>query len=138
MGDLKDVLDPALSSTKRPKTHVRGRELRSAAPAIDAFACNEVRMLISMMAYQLMHIARRAMARATGTGWSLRERILRAGAQLIISARRMTLTISPVVAGFWAILWPEIMALQWAADPWARDPLPTSRLADPPTGGLNA
>ena len=64
MGELKDVLDPSLSSTNRPKTHVRGRKPRSAAPAIDAFACNEVRMLISMMAYQLMHIARRAMARA--------------------------------------------------------------------------
>ena len=47
------------------------------------------------MAYQLMHVARRAMARATGTGWSLRrlrERFLRDGARLIISARRMTLT----------------------------------------------
>ena len=120
MGELKDVLDPALSSTNRPKTHVRGRKPRSATPAIDAFACNEVRMLISMMAYQLMHIARRAMARATGTGWSLRrlrERVLRAGARLIISARRMTLTLSTAAAGFWALLWPEIMALQWAADP---------------------
>lgn len=120
MGELKDALDPALSSTNRPKTYVRGRKPRSAAPAIDAFACNEVRMLISMMAYQLMHIARRAMARATGTGWSLRrlrERVLRAGARLIISARRMTLTLSTAAAGFWAILWPEITALQWAADP---------------------
>ena len=120
MGELKDVLAPALSSTNRPKTHVRGRKLRSTTPAIDAFACNEVRMLISMMAYQLMHIARRAMARATGTGWSLRrlrERVLRAGARLIISARRMTLTLSTAAAGFWAILWPEVMALKWAADP---------------------
>jgi len=115
MGELKDVLDPALSSTNRPKTHVRGRKPRSTTPAIDAFACNEVRMLISMMAYQLMHNARRAMARATGTGWSLRrlrERVLRAGARLIISARRMTLTLSTAAAGFWALLWPEIMALQ--------------------------
>ena len=72
------------------------------------------------MAYQAMHIARRAMARATGTGWSLRrlrERVLRAGARLIISGRRMTLTLSAAAAGFWATLWPEITALQWAADP---------------------
>jgi hypothetical protein len=120
MGELKDALAPALSSTNRPKTHVRGRKPRSAAPAINAFACNEVRMLISMTSYQLMNIARRAMARATGTGWSLRclrERVLRAGARLIISARRMTLTLSTAAAGFWAILWPEITAMQWAADP---------------------
>ena len=120
MGELKDVLAPALSSNNRPKTHVRGRKPRSKTPAVDAFACNEVRMLISLMAYQVMHIARRAMARATGTGWSLRrlrERVLRAGARLIISARRMTLTLSTAAAGFWAILWPQITALQWAADP---------------------
>ncbi len=83
MGVLKDVLAPALSSSNRPKTHVRGRKLRSPAPAVDAFACNEVRMLISLMACQLMHIACRAMARATGTGWSLRrlrERVPRAAA----------------------------------------------------------
>lgn len=67
-----------------------------------------------------MHIARRAMARATNTGWSLRrlrERVLHAGARLIISARRTTLPLSTAAAGFWAILWPEIMTLQWAADP---------------------
>jgi len=43
-----------------------------------------VRLLISILAYQLMHIARRAMARATGTGWSprrLRERVPHAPAQ---------------------------------------------------------
>jgi hypothetical protein len=120
MGELKDVLAPALSSTNRPKTHFRGRKPRSAAPAIDAYACNEARLLISLMAYQAMHIARRAMARATGTGWSLRrlrERVLRAGARLIISGRRMTLTLCTAAAGFWATLWPEIAALKWAADP---------------------
>ena len=46
---------------------------------------------ISLMADQVMHIARRTMARATGTGWSLRR--LREGARLTISARRMTLTL---------------------------------------------
>ena len=120
MGELKDVLAPALSSTNRTKSHFRGAKPRSATPAVDAYACNEVRLLISLMAYQAMHIARRAMARATGTGWSLRrlrERVLRAGARLIISARRMTLTLSTAAARFWATLWPEIAALQWAADP---------------------
>ena len=47
----------------------------------------------------------------------LRERVLRAGARLIISARRMILTLSTVVAGFWTILWPEVTALQLAAEP---------------------
>ncbi len=117
MGELKDVLAPALSSTNRAKSHWRGRKPKTETPAIDAFACNEVRLLIALLAYQVMHVARRAMARATGTGWSLRrlrERVLRAGARLIISGRRMTLALSSATAPFWAALWPRLMALHWA------------------------
>ena len=65
MGELKDVLAPALSSTNRAKSHWRGKTLKSKTPAVDAFACNEVRLLVSCLAYQAMHIARRAMAKAT-------------------------------------------------------------------------
>ena len=117
MGELKDVLAPALSSTNRAKSHWRGKTLKSKTPAVDAFACNEVRLLISCLAYEIMHIARRAMAKATGTGWSLRrlrERVLRAGARLLISARRMTLALSSAAAPFWSVLWPRIRALHWA------------------------
>jgi len=117
MGELKDVLAPALSSTNRAKSHWRGRKLKSAAVAVDAFACNEVRLLIALLAYQVMHIARREMAKATGTGWSLRrlrERVLRAGARLVISGRRMTLTLALAAAPFWAALWLRISALSWA------------------------
>jgi hypothetical protein len=117
MGELKDVLAPALSSTNRAKSHLRGKTLKSRTPAIDAFACTEVRLLIACLAYQVMHIARRAMAKATGTGWSLRrlrERVLRAGGRLVISGRRMTLALSSAAAPFWAVLWPRLMALQWA------------------------
>ncbi|QIE48019.1 IS1380 family transposase (plasmid) [Pseudohalocynthiibacter aestuariivivens] len=116
MGELKDVLAPALSSTNRAKSHWRGRKPKSAALAVDAFACNEVRLLIALMAYQVMHIARREMAKATGTGWSLRrlrERVLRAGARLVIAGRRMTLTLASAAAPFWAALWPRISALSW-------------------------
>jgi len=116
MGELKDVLAPALSSTNRAKSHWRGKKLKSTTPAVDAFACNEVRLLIACLAYELMHIARRAMAKATGTGWSLRrlrERVLRAGARLVVSGRRMTLAISSAAAPFWSMLWPRILALHW-------------------------
>ena len=117
MGELKDVLAPALSSTNRAKSHWRGKTPKSKTPAVDAFACNEVRLLISCLAYEVMHIARRAMAQATGTGWSLRrlrERVLRAGARLVISGRRMVLALSSAAAPFWAVLWPRLMALHWA------------------------
>ena len=51
-----------------------------------------------------MHVARGAMARATGAAWSLRrlrERVLRGGGRLVISARRMTLILAEAVAPFW-------------------------------------
>ena len=38
MGELKDVLAPALSSTNRPKSHWRGRKPRSGSEAVDAVA----------------------------------------------------------------------------------------------------
>lgn len=117
MGELKDVLAPALSSSNRAKSHWRGKKPKSKTQAVDAFACNEVRLLVACLAYQVMHIARRAMARATGTGWSLRrlrERVLRAGARLVISGRRMTLALSSAAAPFWSALWPRLLALHWA------------------------
>ena len=117
MGELKDVLAPALSSTNRAKSHWRGKKLKSKTPGVDAFACNEVRLLVACLAYQIMHIARRVLAKATGTGWSLRrlrERVLRAGARLVISGRRMTLVLSSAAAPFWSVLWPGLMALHWA------------------------
>jgi hypothetical protein len=64
-----------------------------------------------------MHIARRAMAKTTRTGWSLRrlrERVLRAGARLVITGRRMTLALSSAAAPFWAVLWPQLTVLHWA------------------------
>jgi hypothetical protein len=69
MSELMDVLAPTLSSTNRPKTHLRGKKPKTVTPAVDAFACNEVRLLIAMLAYQTMHMARRAMARATRSPW---------------------------------------------------------------------
>ena len=79
------------------------------------------------MACRLVHIARRAMARATGTGRSLRrprQRVLRAGARPIVSVRRRTLTPSTAAAGFRASPWPESASLQWAADPQPAKPAP--------------
>lgn len=88
MGELKDLRAPALSSTNRAKSYWRGQKLKSKTPGVDAFACNEVRQLAACLAHQIMHIARRVLAKAKGTGWSLRERVLRASPQLVISGRR--------------------------------------------------
>jgi len=38
MGEVKDVLAPALSSTNRARSHWRGKKPKSVTPAVDAFA----------------------------------------------------------------------------------------------------
>ena len=67
-------------------------------------------------AYKFMHIARRALATATGTGWSLRrlrKNLLRAVARLLISGHRKMTAQSAAAAWFWSVLWLRPMALGW-------------------------
>ena len=97
MGELMSVLNPALSSSPRPKRHYRGRPVESPGPSVDAFACNEARLLVAVFGYQIMHAQRVVLERATGTGWSLRrllERVLRAPARFTVSGRRIAMIAS--------------------------------------------
>ena len=68
MGELMSVLNPALSSSPRPKRHYRGRPVESPGSSVDAFACNEARLLVAVFGYQIMHAQRLVLERATGTG----------------------------------------------------------------------
>ena len=95
LGELMSVVAPALSSTSRRKSHYRGEEIRTREQGVDAFACNQVRLLLAGFGYQIMHIQRALLERVTGTGWSLRrlaERVLRTPARFTVSGRRITLT----------------------------------------------
>ena len=97
MGELMSVVNPALSSSPRPKRHYRGRPVENPGPGIDAFACNEARLLLAVFGYQIMHAQRAVLERATGTGWSLRrllERVLRAPARFTVSGRRIAMIAS--------------------------------------------
>ena len=49
---------PALSSTSRRKSHYRGKEIRTREKGVDAFACNQVRLLLTGFGYQIMHVQR--------------------------------------------------------------------------------
>jgi len=40
----------AHSSTNRAKSHGRGKKLKSKSQAVDAFACNYLRLLVSCLA----------------------------------------------------------------------------------------
>ena len=47
LGELMSVVAPALSSTSRRKSHYRGKEIRKREKGVDAFACNQVRLLLA-------------------------------------------------------------------------------------------
>ena len=95
LGELMSVVAPALSSTSRRKSHYRGKEIRKREKGVDAFACNQVRLLLAGFGYRIMHVQRAVLERVTGTGWSLRrlaERVLRTPARFTVSGRRITMT----------------------------------------------
>jgi len=116
LGELMDVLAPALSCTPRTRRRYRGTPLPALPAGIDAVARNEALLLLHLMAYELMHAGRRTMEIATATGWSLRrfrERVLRVGARLVLHARRVTLVIAETAARHWATLRPRFERFAW-------------------------
>ncbi len=98
MGELISVVDPALSSSPRPKRHDRGRPIEAPGPSVDVFACNQARLLLAAFGYRIMHAQRAVLERrATRTRWSLRRRlgrVLRAPARLTVSGRRIGMIAS--------------------------------------------
>ncbi len=107
MGELMDVLAPALSSTTRPKSAYRGEEPKRRYPAGDPFSINEVRLLLNCMAYNTAHVARAIVEDETGDGWSLRrvtERVLRVAARVIVHAGYATVVIGRATANAWSAL----------------------------------
>jgi len=106
-GELKTVLRPALSSTQRPKSHYRGEEPKVRAAQQDPFAANEVHLLLAGLAYNLLHVARTLLEKATGTGWGLgrlRQQILRTPARVLLHGRRVQIVLRRSVAPLWILL----------------------------------
>lgn len=108
MGELMDVLAPALSSAPRPKRHYRGQAPVERTVSGDSFAHNQVRLLLNALAYNLVHATRALLEDSTGEGWSLlrvRQRVLRVASRLLVHSRRVILVIGQQAAGYWRALW---------------------------------
>jgi len=115
MGELMNVLRPALSSSPRQKSCYRDELPTQLTPSGDSFAQNEVTLLLNALAYNLMHAARILVEQTTGQGWSLmrlRERVLRVAARVLTHARRVVFVISQVAASLWHRLWCRLMQLR--------------------------
>ena len=116
-GELKSVLDPALSSSPRQKSHYRGEVPQKRTAPGDAFAQNEVILLLNALAYNVAHAARVLMETASGEGWSLirlRERVLRVAARVLVHGRRATLVIAKASAALWHGLWSQLITWRYA------------------------
>jgi hypothetical protein len=116
-GELKSVLDPALSSSPRQKSHYRGQVPQQRTGPGDAFAQNEVILLLNALAYNVAHAARVLTEAATGEGWSLmrlRERVLRVAARILVHGRRATLVIGRAPAALWHALWSQLITWRYA------------------------
>jgi hypothetical protein len=120
LGELMSVLEPALSSTRREKTHYRGEEPRRRYGMQDPFAANEVKLLLNALAYNLAHAARCLLEQVTGQGWSLSrflERVLRVPARVLVHARRVVVVISSRSATHWWQLCAALGKLRWQPRP---------------------
>jgi len=116
-GELMSVLDPALSSSPRQKSHYRHHAPTAKTPPGDAFAQNEAILLLNALAYNVAHAARVLIETATGEGWSLRrvrERVLRVAARVLVHGRRAILVINEVSAQLWNTLWSRLGAMRFA------------------------
>jgi hypothetical protein len=114
-GEWKTTIQPMLSSTNRPKRHYRGEAPKKQTPGRDAFACNEALLLLSALAYNLVHVVRCCAERATRRGWSLqrvRERVLKVAARLVRGGRRLTFVLPRSAADLQAAVWGQLRAIE--------------------------
>lgn len=117
LGELAG-LDPALSSTLRPKCHVRGRapEVRGSGRSEDeAERANAATLHLYGLAYNLLNTMRRVQARAVAPGAPIGARIrtvrlslLVVAARVLISARRVTVVLERRTAELWRRFWREL------------------------------
>jgi hypothetical protein len=103
-GDWKQALPPTLSSTPRTKTHYRGRVLEGDFAEPDSFAANEARLLLSLLAANLLH-AGAALLQREQTGRMSRERfrqlVLKCACRVLLSGHRITVVIEAARAELW-------------------------------------
>jgi len=110
-GELVDVLDPALSSSPRPKSRYRGELPVRRYPSADSFQINEVRLLLNALAYDVAHATRVLFEQATGQGTSLRrvrERLLRVAGRVLVHAGTAVLVLGQGSAELWQKLWDTL------------------------------
>ena len=103
-GDWKSAFELALSSTPRPKAHYRGRAIQDREWDTDSFAANEAKLLLSLIAANLMHDARRLLEQdgePRASRSRTRQLLLKTAARVTFGKRYITVQIDAARATLW-------------------------------------
>ncbi|PWV74182.1 DDE family transposase [Halomonas sp. A11-A] len=96
MGEVKSALNVHLSSTDRGASTVQ-----------QVMARNQVNLLLSLYAYEVLHGLRCLLEKETRHGWSLmrvREQVLKVAATITVHARRITFHLGAAADKWWPAL----------------------------------
>jgi hypothetical protein len=104
-GDWNQALDVALSSAPRPKAHYRGREVEAPYDEPDSFAANEARLLLGLVAANLMRAGAELLDRDQA-GCMSRERfrqlLLKVTGRALLGGRSIRFVIDAARAALWS------------------------------------
>jgi hypothetical protein len=103
-GDWNQALDVALSSAPRPKTHYRGQVVEAPYDEPDSFAANEARLLLSLVAANLLHAGAELLEREEGGRMSrerFRQRVLKVTGRALLGGRVIRFVIDAARAALW-------------------------------------
>jgi hypothetical protein len=110
-GEWQNTLQLSLSSSARPKTHYRDRRVRGEYVPPDSFRANEARLLLSLIAANLLHAGAELLGRSVREAVSrarFRQLVLKAAARVTLSARGVTVVIEAARAKLWSGFWREL------------------------------
>jgi hypothetical protein len=94
----------ALSSAPRPKAHYRGREVEAPYDEPDCFAANEARLLLSLVAANLLHAGAELLARDEAGRMSrerFRQLLLKVTGRALLGSHRIRFVIDAARAELW-------------------------------------
>ncbi len=104
-GDWSQALDVALSSAPRPKAHYRGQGVEAPYDEPDSFAANEARLLLSLIAANLLHAGAELLEREEGGRMSrerFRQLVLKVTGRALLGGRRIRFVIDAARAALWS------------------------------------
>jgi hypothetical protein len=107
-GDWNQAVGGSLSSAPRPKTHYRGREVDAPYEEPDSFAANEARLLLELIAANLLHAGAELLSRdeAREAGRMSRERfrqlVLKVTGRALLGSRTIRFAINEARAALWS------------------------------------